>query len=80
MGVKVTDERRCPNCGHAVLGWEVTCPGCNQVPWDTPAGRRVLRGRRRWFWAVEEGPVVAIVILAAVLTLIGVLAGFRLFR
>ena len=78
MGARETDERHCPNCGRGVISWHVACPGCDQVPWDTPAGRRVLRRRRQWSKLVEEGPVAAIVILALVLTIIGILAKLRM--
>ncbi len=65
------EEQRCPSCGHEVLSWDVTCPGCDQVPWETAAGRRVVRGRRqRHFW-LTAGPLMALVALGAVMVVIG---------
>jgi len=72
------DERRCPSCGHDVISWEVTCPGCEQVPWDTPQGRRVLRGRRGWSALMENGPLAALLLLALVLAVLGAISGLRL--
>ena len=74
------DERRCPNCGHGVISWEVVCPGCDRVPWESPAGRRILRRRRWWFALLEESPVTILIILVARLTLFGVLIRLRWIR
>jgi len=73
------EERTCPKCGREVLGWEVPCPGCGQIPWETPEGQRVLRARRRWFWLQENGPLAALLIIAALIALLGVLAGMGFF-
>ena len=65
------EERQCPNCGHDVLNWDVMCPGCDQVPWDSPAGRRIMQGRRqRHFW-ITGGPMVALLVLAGAAVIIG---------
>ena len=58
------DERHCPGCGHDVLNWDVACPGCDQVPWNSPAGRRIMRQRRRWHTVVTAGPVALFLALA----------------
>lgn len=50
------DERHCPTCGHDVLSWDITCPGCSQVPWDSPAGRRIFSARQRREFLVTKGP------------------------
>lgn len=68
------DERHCPNCGHEVVDWETPCRGCGQIPWETPAGQRVIHQRRRHVWLVREGPVAvfcALVIAVAVAGSIG---------
>ena len=65
------DERHCPNCGHDILNWDVPCPGCSQVPWNTPAGHRVIRHRRFWStWSIGL-PIAAVLLLMAGLIVIG---------
>lgn len=67
------EERYCPRCGRDVLSWDVACPGCGQVPWDTPEGRRVLRRRRFWVGVSDHGPALfvgALVLLAMLMLLI----------
>ena len=59
------EEKKCPNCGHDVLSWDVICPGCSQVPWDTNAGRRIVRWRRLRMSLVYSVPLI--VILCALL-------------
>lgn len=49
------DERYCPACGHGVLNWETRCPGCDQIPWNTPIGHRVIAQRRRRQWFADNG-------------------------
>lgn len=65
------DERRCPNCGRDILSWDVTCPGCDQTPWETPAARRVIRARRRWHALMTGGPIAALLLLVAVVIVVG---------
>jgi hypothetical protein len=65
------DERRCPNCNHGVLNWDTACPGCDQVPWDTPAGHRVIRQRRRRQWLLANGPIAGLLILIGAFWLVG---------
>ena len=71
------DERYCPNCGHGVLDWHTVCPGCNQLPWDSPAGRRIIARRRRAQWWGENVLVVGIVALASVAVACGAIAVLR---
>jgi len=49
------EERACPSCGHETLSWDIPCPGCAQVPWETPAGRRALGRRRAGQWVEDHG-------------------------
>ena len=64
------DSRHCPNCGAAVIGWEVVCPGCDQVPWNTPVGRTIVARRRFKQWLIDRGPILAVMlVLLAGLTL-----------
>ena len=65
------DERHCPNCGHDVLNWDVVCPGCDQVPWDSPAGKRIMQQRRRRHFLISGGPIAAFLVLVGVLLVIG---------
>jgi len=65
------DERQCPNCSREVLSWDIPCPGCEQVPWDTPAGRRALAGRRRSHFFRTQGPLLALVVFGVVLAAVG---------
>ncbi|MBI2093835.1 MAG: HEAT repeat domain-containing protein [Candidatus Omnitrophica bacterium] len=58
------DERHCPNCGHGIMDWDTVCPGCDQIPWQSPFGRKIIAQRRRWHWWMETGPFLAISILA----------------
>ncbi len=40
------NDKVCPACGTSILGWEVPCPQCEEIPWNTPQGRRVIKKRR----------------------------------
>jgi len=73
------EERTCPECGREVLGWEVPCPGCGQIPWETPAGQRVLWARRRWFSLQQSGPIAILLIVAVIIMLLGLLARIGVF-
>ena len=65
------DTRHCPNCGHDTLDWDVPCPGCEQVPWDTPIGHRVISRRRFWDrWSMGL-PLVALLVLVVVVIVVG---------
>lgn len=61
------DERTCPACGHEVLGWEVPCAGCDQIPWDTPQGQRVIKRRRASLEASDPMTWIKYFILIVVL-------------
>jgi hypothetical protein len=72
------DERHCPNCGHDILNWDIACPGCDQVPWDSPTGWRVIKARRRrQFWS-EQGPILGFLVLVGALVVIGNIHRVRL--
>ena len=59
------DPRKCPHCGHGVLDWDTLCPGCDQIPWNTAAGMRIFRGRRRRHFWLTGGPIIALLVVAA---------------
>src|SRR3989338_1264252 len=61
------DENHCPSCGHGVLNWNTTCPGCDQVPWQTPQGQRILQRRLRRSTLLTEGPFAVVVVLFVIL-------------
>lgn len=65
------DERQCPNCGRDVLSWDTMCPGCEQVPWDTPAGRQVISRRRRGHFWRTSGPGLGLLVLVLGAIIIG---------
>jgi hypothetical protein len=60
------NERECPHCRHAVLNWQVRCPGCDAIPWETPEGKQVRRrqgiayGIKRIALMVVVGSVVGV--------------------
>ena len=60
------DERHCPNCGHDILNWDVVCPGCDQVPWNSPAGRRIVAKRRRKQWWLDNAFALTLLASATV--------------
>ncbi|HEX9780074.1 MAG TPA: hypothetical protein VGB20_02545 [bacterium] len=61
----VVDETRCPSCGHPVLNWDIVCPGCDKIPWNTPFGQRVIRDRR-WSQTLRtSGPFVVFFVIVA---------------
>ena len=60
---KIVDERHCPQCGHGVMNWSMTCPGCDRVPWDTPAGRKILRRRRLEATFLSTGGLVGLFLI-----------------
>jgi hypothetical protein len=64
------DERRCPACGHAVLDWETTCPGCDQVPSLTRKGQQALRRRRRRMALLTAGPIAGALVIVALFLLV----------
>lgn len=66
VGIDI-DEHHCPSCGHGVLNWNTTCPGCDQVPWQTPTGQRILQKRLRRSTLLTEGPFVVVVLLFLIL-------------
>ncbi len=74
------DERHCPNCGHDVLSWEVACPGCDQVPWESPAGRRIVAQRRRWAFLETSWPIAALLSGLLILGVISSLAWMRILN
>ncbi len=62
------NTQECPNCGHAVLNWVFTCPGCDQIPEQTEAAHRLVRARERRAaltrWS-GVGAVVAVFLVAS---------------
>ncbi|MBI4353640.1 MAG: hypothetical protein HY595_00240, partial [Candidatus Omnitrophica bacterium] len=77
---KIVDERHCPNCGHGVMNWSMVCPGCNQVPLDTPAGRKIIQGRRRQAMFQSTGFWVGLFVAAVLaLMLYGASSTFHVF-
>jgi hypothetical protein len=74
------DERHCPTCGHGVLDWDLVCPGCHQVPWDTPAGRKIVRRRRLKETFLSTGGLVGLLVAAVLgLMLYGASSTFHVF-
>lgn len=71
------DERSCPNCGHSVLNWDCVCPGCNQVPWNTPAGQKIIAQRRRRSWWLDHAFILVLLVLVGVATACGVVSAIR---
>lgn len=68
------DENHCPNCSHDILNWDTACPGCDQVPWETALGQRVLK-QRRWQHALRtEGPLLSLLLL---IVMVGVAANLH---
>ncbi len=54
-----------------MLDWDVPCPTCERTPWETPAGQRVLRGRRVRHALLTGGPIAVVLGLALVLVVVG---------
>lgn len=47
------------------------CPGCAQVPWNTPAGKSAVSARRRSHFLRTQGPLLAVVAFGAVMVAMG---------